>query len=75
MKKMGSFAWFPCLLPKLWSLNCQKLCPFCNFLYVSKKSKDIIAVYVYASESFRFAVLENGIVIMFYAMTLEDISA
>ena len=35
MKKMGSFVWFSCLLPELWSLNCQKLCPFCIFLLMS----------------------------------------
>ena len=42
MKKMSSFVWFPCLLPELWSLNCQKLCPFCIFLAdVSNKSKAV----------------------------------
>ena len=30
------------------------------FADVSKKSKAVIAIYVYASESFRFALLENG---------------
>ena len=35
MKKMGSFVWFSCLLPELWSLNCQKLCPFWIFLLMS----------------------------------------
>ena len=29
---MGSFVWFWCVLPELWSFNCQKLCLFCNFL-------------------------------------------
>ena len=44
------------------------------FADVSKKSKAIIASYVYAFESSRFALLENGI--GYYAMTssLEDIS-
>ena len=37
------------------------------FAYVSKKSKAVIAIYVYASESSRFALLEN--VIGYYAMT------
>ena len=68
MKKMGSFVWFLCLLPELWSLNCQKLCPFCVFFAdVRKKSKAVIAIYFYASESSRFALLGNGI--GYYAMT------
>ena len=37
------------------------------FVLVSKKSKAVIAFYVYASESSRFAHLENGI--SYYAMT------
>ena len=62
-------------MSELWSLNCQKLCPFYIFFTnVSNKSKAVIAVYVYAFESSRFALLENGI--GYYAMTysLEDIS-
>ena len=59
---MGSFVWIWCFLPGLWPFNCQKLCLFCNFLAdVSKKSKDVIAIYVYASESSRFALLEKKI--------------
>ena len=38
MKKMGSLVLFSYLLPDLWSLNCQKLCPFCNFLLISGKN-------------------------------------
>ena len=75
MTKMGSFLWFPCLLPELWSLNCQKFCPLCIFFTnVSNKSKAVISVYVYAFESSCFALLEHGI--GYYAMTysLEDIS-
>ena len=65
---MGSFVWFWCFLPELWSFNCQKLCLFCDFLAdVSKISKAVIAIYVYASESSRFALLENGIV--YYALS------
>ena len=69
---MRSFVWFSYFLPELWSLNCQKLCPFSIFTDVSNKSKAVIAVYVYAFESSRFALLENGI--GYYAMTysLED---
>ena len=81
---MGSFVWFSCLLTELWSLNCQKLCPF--FADISNKSNAIIAVYVYAFESSRFALLENGIgynamthkkkkiYIYIYIYSLEDIS-
>ena len=61
-------------MSELWSLNCQKLCPFYIFFTnVSNKSKAVIAVYVYTFEISRF-VLENGI--GYYAMTysLEDIS-
>ena len=44
-----------------------KNCPFLQFFAdVSKKSKAVIAIYVYASESSRFALLENGI--GYYAM-------
>ena len=59
MKKMGSFVWFSCLRPKWWSLNCQKLWPFCKF-DASKTSKAVIAIFVYTSESC-FVFLENGI--------------
>ena len=44
MRKMAPFFW-RCLLPELWSLNYQKLRPFCNFLLMSaKKSKAAIAI-------------------------------
>ena len=36
MRKMAPFFW-RCLPPELWSLNYQKLCPFCNFLLMSAK--------------------------------------
>ena len=50
------------------TLRCQKLYLLCNFLLMSAKtSKAVIAVCVYASESFRFALLETGI--CYYAMT------
>ena len=59
---MGSFVWFSCLLPVLWSLNSQKLCPFCIFFAdVSNKSKAVTAVYVYAFKSYRFTLSENDI--------------
>ena len=54
-------------LSKLCSLNCQKLQHFCTFLLMlAKKYKAIIAICIYASESSRFALLENGI--GYYAM-------
>ena len=53
-----------------------KNCGFQHFFFanVSKKSKAVIATYVYASESSRFTLLENDI--GYYAVTqsLEDIS-
>ena len=53
---------FSHLLLDLSSLNCQKLYPFCNFFAnISKKSKADIAIYLYASESSGFALLENGV--------------
>ena len=65
---MGSVVWFSCLFPALWSLNCQKLCPFSKFFAdFSKKIEAVVAIYVYASESFWFALLE--IDIDYYAMT------
>ena len=45
-----------------------KLCPFCNFLLMpAKKFKAVIVIYIYTSESSRFALLENAI--GFNAMT------
>ena len=65
---MRPFDWFSCLILELWSLNCQKLCSSCIFLLIlAKKCKAVIAIYIYASESSRFALSENGI--GYYAMT------
>ena len=47
MKKMGSFVWFSCLLPELWSLNCQKLCPFCIFLLISATNLRLLWQFMY----------------------------
>ena len=55
-------------------LKLSKIVSFFHFLAdVSNKSKAVIAVYVYAFESSRFPLLENGF--GYYAMTysLEDI--
>ena len=56
-------------------LKFSKIVSFLHFFAdFSNKSKAVIAVYVYAFESSRAALLENGI--GYYAMTysLEDIS-
>ena len=56
-------------------LKLSKIVTFLHFFAnVSNKPKAVIAIYVYAFESSRFAVLGNGI--GYYAMTysLEDIS-
>ena len=48
-------------------LKLSKIVSFLQFLtIVSKKSNAVIAIYVYASESCRFALLENDIVIMLW---------
>ena len=55
-------------------LKLSKIVSFLHFFSdVSNKSKPVVAVYVYAIESSRFTLLENGI--GYYAMTysLEDI--
>ena len=48
-------------------LKLSKIVFFLQFFAdISKKSKAVIAIYVYASESSRFALLENGV--GYYAM-------
>ena len=46
MKKMGSLVLFSFLLP-VWSLNCQKLSPFCNFLLMSVKNLRLLWQFMY----------------------------
>ena len=59
---MDSLVLFSYLLPDLWSLNCQKLCPSFNFFAdIRKISKAVITINVYASGSSHFALLGNGI--------------
>ena len=49
-------------------LKLSKILSFLQFFSdVSKKSNAVIAIYIYASESSRFTLLENGI--GYYAMT------
>ena len=56
-------------------LKLSKIVSFLHFFAnVSNKSKAVIAVYVYAFESSRFALLENGIGYYAMAYSLEDIS-
>ena len=58
----------------LWSLNCQKLSLFLkSFADVSKRSNAVIAIYVYASESFHFVLLENNIGYYAVAYSLDNI--
>ena len=62
MKKVGSLLLFSNLFLDLWSLNSQKLYPFCSFFFdISQKSRAVQAIYVYASESSLFTFLENGV--------------
>ena len=63
MKKMRSFVWFSCLLSELWSLNCQIV----YFLHFFADVRPLNLRPLYASESSRFAPLEN--IIDYYAMT------
>ena len=58
--KTGSLVLFSYLLPYLWSLSCQKLCLFCNS-NISRNSKAVEAIYIYPSESSRFALLKSGV--------------
>ena len=65
---MGSFAWFSCLLPENMVIKLSKTVSFLQFFAdVSKKSKTATAIYVYASESSPFTLLETSI--GYYAMT------
>ena len=55
-------------LPSVMVLKLSKIMSFLQyFAYVSKKSKAVIAICVYASESSRFALLESGV--DYYVMT------
>ena len=47
MKKMGLLVLFSYLLPDLWSYNCQKLYPFCNFLLISEKNLRLLYQFMY----------------------------
>ena len=37
-KKVRSFVYLPCFLPKLWYSNCPKKCIFCNFVVTSARN-------------------------------------
>ena len=46
-EKMGSYVQFPCSLPKLWSLNCLKMCIFCNFVLTSARNLSPLKQFTY----------------------------
>ena len=57
------------------SLKLTKIVYFLQFFAdISKKPKTVKAIYVYASESSRFALLENGVGCYAMIYSLEDIS-
>ena len=58
-EKMGSFVWFPCFLPELWSLNYPKKCIFCNSVLTSARNLSVKAIYIDGSESFSYSLSEN----------------
>ena len=52
----------------------SKLVSFLQFFAdISKKSKAVIAIYVYASESSCFALLENGVGYSAITLSLEEL--
>ena len=63
-KKMGSFVEFPYLTPRLWSLNCLKMCDFSNFVLILARNltKSVKIIDIYASESSHYAHSENDVV-------------
>ena len=46
-EKMGSFVWFPCFIPELWSLNCSKKCLFCNFVLTLARNLSLLKQFTY----------------------------
>ena len=54
MQKLESLVLFSYLLPELWSLNCQKLCPFNNFLLMSLKNLRSLEQFTYMNLKFSF---------------------
>ena len=55
-------------------LKLSKIVSFLLFFAdINKKSKAVIAVYVYASENSRFTLLENGVGYYGMIQSLEDI--
>ena len=47
MKKLGSFVWFPCSLPELWSSNRLKNCIFCNFVLTLARNLSLLKQFTY----------------------------
>ena len=59
----GVICLFICFLSELWSLNCPKKCNFMQFCTnISKKSKSVKAIYIYASGISHYIFLENDVV-------------
>ena len=46
-KKIWLFVWFSCLIPELRSLNCEKMCSFCNFWPMSAKNLRLLKQLLY----------------------------
>ena len=63
MKKWGHLSRFHVSLLELGSLNCPKKCIILQFCVgVSKKSKSVKEIYIYASESSHYTLSENDMV-------------
>ena len=43
-EQIGLFAWSSSLFPEIWSLNCQKLYLYCNFLLIRAKNLRLFAI-------------------------------
>ena len=52
----------PCFLPEVWSLNCPKNRNFLQFCSNLSKKQSVKAIYIYASQSSHYILLENYMV-------------
>ena len=60
---MGSYVYFQCFFPELWSVNCPKkvhVLQCCADLRI--RTNSVIAIYINASESSYYTLSENGMV-------------
>ena len=46
-EKIGLFVYFPCSVPELWFLNCQKNGLFCNFVLTSARNLSLSKLFIY----------------------------